>query len=154
MKTILVALAVLGFAAPAAQASTVTFATDGALVVTAAPGERNNLGIQAAGDESGRMTVYEGATGVPVTGPGDRCESQYEGSVTCTFDPAAGVRVDLGDGDDWGYISSDLPTAMPVVDLRRAGRRQAAGLRRRPADDARRRTRRRQARRRRRAPTC
>ena len=114
MKTILVALAVLGFAAPAAQASTVTFATDGALVVTAAPGERNHLGIQAAGDESGRMTVYEGATGVPVTGPGDRCESQYEGSVTCTFDPAAGVRVDLGDGDDWGYISSDLPTAMPA----------------------------------------
>ena len=60
------------------------------------------------------MTVYEGATGVPVTGPGDRCESQFEGSVTCTFDPAAGVRVDLGDGDDWGYISSDLPTAMPA----------------------------------------
>src|SRR3954447_12212419 len=114
MKMIVAVLTLLGVAAPAAQASTVTFAPDGALVVTAAPGERNHLGIQAAGDESGRLVVYEGTPGLPVTGPADRCE-QFDGSVTCTFDPAAGVRVDLGDGDDWGYVSSDLPATMPVA---------------------------------------
>jgi hypothetical protein len=117
MKMIVAAFAALsltGLAVPAAHASTVTFGADGALVVTAAPGERNQLGIQAAGDESGRVVVYEGTPGVPVTGPGDRCE-QFDGSVTCTYNPAAGVRVDLGDGDDWGYVSSDLPATMPVA---------------------------------------
>ncbi|HEY6891822.1 MAG TPA: hypothetical protein VI300_28730, partial [Solirubrobacter sp.] len=116
MKTILatlMALGLAGVAVPTAQASTVTFAADGALVVTAAPGERNHLGIQAAGDESGRVVVYEGTPGLPVTGPADRCEP-FDGSVTCTVDPAAGVRVDLGDGDDWAYVSSDLPPTMPV----------------------------------------
>ena len=113
MKMIVVAaLGLAALAAPAAQASTVTFAADGALVVTAGP-ERNSLGIQAAGDGSGRVVIYEGVPGVPVTGPADRCEP-FDGSVTCTFDPAAGVRVDLGDGDDWGYVSSDLPATMPV----------------------------------------
>jgi Ca2+-binding RTX toxin-like protein len=106
------ALGVAGLAAPAAEASTVTFAADGALVVTAGP-ERNSLGVQAAGDGSGRVVIYEGVPGVPVTGPADRCEPA-DGAVTCTFDPAAGVRVDLGDGDDWGYVSSDLPATMPV----------------------------------------
>ena len=144
MKMIVVAaLGLAGLAAPAAQASTVTFAADGALVVTAGP-ERNSLGIQAAGDGSGRVVIYEGVPGVPVTGPADRCEP-FDGSVTCTFDPAAGVRVDLGDGDDWGYVSSDLPATMPVSIDRRRGRRQAPGLRLgRPADDARRRPRQRQ----------
>jgi Ca2+-binding RTX toxin-like protein len=116
MKTIVAAVAAVslfGVAVPAAQGSTVTFGADGALVVTAAPGERNSLGIQAAGDGSGRVVVYEGTPELPVTGPADRCE-QFDGSVTCAFDPAAGVRLDLGDGDDWAYVSSDLPAAMPV----------------------------------------
>jgi Ca2+-binding RTX toxin-like protein len=115
MKMIVAALAAVGLtglAASAAQASTVTFAADGALVVTAAPGERNQLGLQAAGD--GRVVVYEGTPGLPVTGGGDRCE-QFGDSVTCAIDPAAGVRVDLGDGDDWGYVSSGLPASMPVA---------------------------------------
>jgi Ca2+-binding RTX toxin-like protein len=117
MKMIVAAVAALGLtglAASAAQASTVTFGADGALVVTAAPGERNQLGLQAAGDESGRLVVYEGTPGLPVTGGGDRCE-QFGDSVTCTIDPAAGVRLDLGDGDDWGYVSSGLPASMPVA---------------------------------------
>jgi hypothetical protein len=117
MKTIVAAFAALTLsciAVPAASASTVTFGADGALVVTAAPGERNKLGIQAAGDESGRVVVYEGTPGLPVTGPADRCQ-QFDGSVTCTLDPAAGVRVDAGDGDDWVYVSSDLPATMPVA---------------------------------------
>jgi Ca2+-binding RTX toxin-like protein len=27
----------------------------------------------------------------------------------CDWSPAAGVRVDLGDGDDWGDVSDELP---------------------------------------------
>ncbi len=117
MKTILIAVAALGLAGaavPAAEASTVTFAPDGALVVTAAPGERNAIGIQAAADESGRLVVYEGTPGLAINAPAGRCETLDEGMVRCDWAPAAGVRVDLGDGNDRGYISDDLPAGAPM----------------------------------------
>jgi Ca2+-binding RTX toxin-like protein len=101
-------------AAPAAHAETVSFAPDGALVVTAADGETNHLGIQSDATEQGRVVVYEGTDGVPLNAPADRCEPGYY-YVVCTWTPAAGVRVDLGDGDDWGSVSSDLPKTTPFT---------------------------------------
>jgi hypothetical protein len=112
MKTILIALAALLVAVPAAEASTVSFASDGALVVTAAPGERNHLGIQADPTDASRVRVYEGTPGLTVTAPAG-CDPVDVDLVSCPV-PAAGVRVDLGDGDDWGYISSELP-AVPMA---------------------------------------
>ena len=62
MKTILIALAAaLAVAAPAANASTVGFAPDGALTVTAGP-ESNNLGIQSD-DELGPRPHLRGHAG-------------------------------------------------------------------------------------------
>jgi Ca2+-binding RTX toxin-like protein len=115
MKTILIALATLvaaGAAVPAAHASTVAFGADGALVVTAAPGERNHLGIQSDPADATRVRVYEGTPGLTVTAPGP-CTAIGVDFVSCPM-PAAGVRVDLGDGDDWGYISFDLPANAPM----------------------------------------
>jgi Ca2+-binding RTX toxin-like protein len=110
MKTILIALVTLGLAGaavPAAHAGTVSFAGDGALVVTAAPGETNRLGIQSDPTDATRVRVYEGKPNLTVTAPAP-CVALDVDFVSCPM-PAAGVRVDLGDGDDDGYISSDLP---------------------------------------------
>jgi hypothetical protein len=95
-------------AAPAAHAETVSFAPDGALVVTAAPGEKNHLGIQSDATGQGRVVLYEGSD-FPISATDPRCENTDYGAVICQWDPAAGVRVDLGDGDDWGYVSDELP---------------------------------------------
>ena len=95
-------------AAPAAHAETVSFAPDGALVVTAAAGETNHLGLQSDATGEGRLVVYEGSD-TPISSADPRCENTDYGAVRCQWSPAAGVRVDLGDGDDWGYVSSDLP---------------------------------------------
>ena len=45
MKTFVIALGVLALTPAAAHATTVTYASDGALVVTAAPGEKNVLDL-------------------------------------------------------------------------------------------------------------
>jgi hypothetical protein len=112
MKTILIALAALGVAgvaAPAAHATTVGYGADGALVVTAGPGEKNSLGIQSDAGGSGRVVIYDSGAAT-VTGPAGSCEDA-DHSTKCDWTPAAGVRVDLGDGDDWGYVSFDLPAS-------------------------------------------
>jgi len=112
MKMILIALAALAVAAPAAQASTVSYAPDGALTVTAGPGEKNKLGIQST-DDPGRVVVYEGTPGLTVDAPSP-CTPQGADAASCPL-PAQGVRVNLGDGDDWGYISFDLPHDIPMA---------------------------------------
>jgi hypothetical protein len=104
MKTILIALAALAVAAPAANASTVGFAPDGALTVTAGP-ESNAIGIQSE-DDSSRVRIYEGKPGLTVTAP-PQCDALGDDFVSCPL-PAAGVRVDLGGGDDSGSISDGL----------------------------------------------
>src|SRR5437868_2949300 len=55
MRTILIALGVLALTPAAAHATTVAYAPDGALVVTAGPGEKNHVGIQADAAETGRV---------------------------------------------------------------------------------------------------
>src|ERR1700759_965383 len=104
MKTILIALATLAVAAPAANATPVGFAPDGALTVTAGP-ESNNLAIQSD-DDSSRVRIYEGKPGLTVTAP-PQCVQMADDMVYCPM-PAAGVRVALGGGHDRGYVSFDL----------------------------------------------
>ncbi|WP_028057573.1 calcium-binding protein [Candidatus Solirubrobacter pratensis] len=116
MKMILTALVTLGLAGvavPAAHASTVTYGADGALVVTAAPGETNRIGIQSDPSDTTRVRVYEGKPDLTVTAPAT-CAAIGVDLVSCPL-PAAGVRVDLGDGDDDGYISSDLPNVPMAI---------------------------------------
>jgi Ca2+-binding RTX toxin-like protein len=110
MKTILVALIVLAVAPAAAQATTVSYGPDGALVVTAAPGERNQLSLQADDDDPGKVVVYEGGSGVPISGP---CAG-YQYTQDCAVG-AAGVRVDLGDGDDRATVSLGLPASLKIA---------------------------------------
>ncbi len=106
------ALAALAAAAGASSASatTVSRAPDGALLVTAAAGERNALSLQSPYDGP-RIVVYEGgATGsgaVLVDAAG--CERQSDWALVCDWSPSAGVRVDLGDGNDRATISGGLP---------------------------------------------
>ena len=110
-KTILIALAALGILAPAAHASTVSFAPDGALVVTAGD-EVNRLGIQSDPTDERRVRFYEGQPGLTVTAPAP-CDQLYDDLVSCPM-PAAGVRVNLAGGDDSSYVSSDLPN-VPIA---------------------------------------
>jgi Ca2+-binding RTX toxin-like protein len=102
------AIALAAVAAPAAHATTVSVGAGGTLVVTAAPGERNSLGLQADAAGSGRLVVYEGGDAT-LTGPAGVCEPSGDYALLCDWTPAAGVSVDLGDGDDRGYVSEDLP---------------------------------------------
>ncbi len=111
MKTILIALAALGILAPAAHASTVSIAQDGALVVTAGD-EVNSLGIQSDPTDETRVRFYEGQPGLTVTAPAP-CDQLYDDLVSCPM-PAAGVRVNLAGGDDSSYVSSDLPN-VPIA---------------------------------------
>lgn len=111
MKTILVALGLLAVTPAAAHATTVAYAPDGALVVTAGPGESNRIDIQEDDGDAGKVVVYEGGSGgVPISGP---CDGLGNAQV-CAVNPA-GVRVDLGDGDDWGDISMGLPANLHVT---------------------------------------
>jgi Ca2+-binding RTX toxin-like protein len=105
-KTILIALAALGLLAPAAHASTVSYGQDGALVVTAGD-EVNDLGLQSDPTDATRVRIYEGKPGQTVTAPAP-CTAIDDAFVSCPM-PAAGVRVSLAGGDDFSYVSSDLP---------------------------------------------
>ena len=111
-KTALAALAATAVAAPAASATTVTTDASGALVVSAGP-ERNRIGLSDAGD--GRIVVHEGQSAPTVTSATPACEQTDQWTVTCAWSPSAGVRVDLGDGDDDGYLSSGLPPGAAIA---------------------------------------
>ncbi len=109
-KAIQIALLAIGLGAalaPAAGASTVSLDPSGALVVSAGP-ERNSLGLQQPGEEDGRLVIYDGAPGTTMSATTPACEPRGEDAVICSWNPSAGVRVDLGAGDDWGYVSSGL----------------------------------------------
>ena len=88
MKTILIALGALALMPAAAQATTVGYASDGALVVTAAPGERNQVSLQEDDGDAGKVVVYEGGTGVHISGP---CQA-YDYTQVCAVGPVAAAR--------------------------------------------------------------
>ena len=90
----------LAVAAPAAaSAATVHYDPDGTLVVTAATGERNDLGVQDSG-ETGSVNLYD--SGITVTGglpAGCTALDDSDLNAQCAV-TAAGVRLELGDGDE------------------------------------------------------
>lgn len=94
-------------AAPA-TAATVSRAPDGALVLTAAPGEKNVVGVQSTYDDPTKFVFYDSVAKVGAELP-DGCtrdDPTYLTSMVCVNPPE--IRVELGDGDDEGYISSDV----------------------------------------------
>src|SRR4051812_37731352 len=91
----LIALLLLALAAPAARASTATVEA-GALHITAAPGEYNDVSVAAA---PGGLAVSD--AGAPLTlGPG---------CTTGTCLGATRIEADLGDGDDQFVLSAAFP---------------------------------------------
>lgn len=100
-------------AAPAG-AATVSRATDGALVLTAAEGEKNRVGVQSTYDDPSKFVFYDSMAGVGMALP-DGCTRDDPAnltSMTCA-NPTA-IRIDLGDGDDESYISSDIRLPITV----------------------------------------
>jgi hypothetical protein len=98
-----------------APAATVTRDAAGTIVYTAAPGEVNRVGVQGA-DDGATFTLYDGFGQAGPDVPAECRREDWYGAVTvqCPVTPA-GVRVDLGDGDDQGYVSSGVTT--PVTQL-------------------------------------
>jgi hypothetical protein len=91
----LIALLLLALAAPAARASTATVEA-GALHITAAPGEYNDVSVAAA---PGGLAVSD--AGAPLTlGPG---------CTTGTCLGATRIEADLGDGDEQFVLSAAFP---------------------------------------------
>ncbi len=95
-------------AAGTASAATVSRASDGALVLTAASGEKNKVGVQSTYDDPTKFVFYDSLAGVGAALP-DGC-SRYDAAdlTSMTCDNPSEIRVVLGDGDDSGYISSDV----------------------------------------------
>ena len=102
--------AVVLTAASSAGAATITRASDGALVVTAAPSEQNHVALGGPMDgNSGEIMIGDRvALTVATTGCGP---SDYV--VDCQVG-AAGVRIDLGDGADLFSTNFDMPASVPV----------------------------------------
>src|SRR5688572_18451473 len=95
--------------APSASPSPVHYDADGVLQFAAAPGETNLLGVPA-GPVPGPVWLYD--SGVPVTAKPDACTDMGY-FVEC---PAPeGVRVDLGDGDDWSYAGFDVTVPVSLA---------------------------------------
>jgi len=107
------ALGALALTAGTARAETVTTDGAGAVIVTAGPGEDNHLGFQASPYDDGGLLVYD--SHATVTSASASCAAVDENSVLCDWNPAAGARADLGDGNDWGYVSFDLPSSAPFA---------------------------------------
>lgn len=120
LTTILCASAATGAAllalAPATHAGTATIDAAGTLVYTALPGETNRLGVQAAGDGSGWIALYDASSGISGSTPPGCTRPEYggENAIDCPA-PAGGVRVELGDGDDQGYVSTDVTAAVTML---------------------------------------
>ncbi len=97
-------------AASSAGAATISRGSDGALVVTAAPGEQNRVAVGASTDDTDGVIAISDR--IPLTVATDGCgEADY--LVNCQVGPA-GVRVDLGDGNDSFSVTFDLPTTTAV----------------------------------------
>lgn len=110
-----------------AQAATVTYEGSGAgevLVYRAAPGEANRVGVQP-GQTAGGVTLYDSSESIAGAVPG-RCEDHRADAYAlyCPA-PAGGVRIELGDGRDSMYVSSDVAT--PVSAYGGAGDDELSG---------------------------
>jgi Ca2+-binding RTX toxin-like protein len=113
MKRAATALAVIGLAtaaAPAANAASISFDGSGTLVVTAAAGDTDRILFYPSAFGDGRISV-SAQNGAPTSSSG-ACEVTDYGVTYCDWNPAAGVRADLGDGHDRGSVSGDFPASV------------------------------------------
>lgn len=95
--------------APAiATASTLTLEGD-TLVYRAAPGVKNSTGVQAPYSPDGRFVIYDYPD--PVTSPLP-APCAVENTVLLCSPPPGGFRAELGDGDDWATVSSEVPAML------------------------------------------
>jgi RTX calcium-binding nonapeptide repeat (4 copies) len=115
---ILAALGAGAVVAPAAHAATtVGLDGNGGLVVAAGP-ERNSVLLYEHPLEDGRIVVSDSAAIASVSAG---CADTDYGAVECYWNPAAGARVTLGEGDDRGSVSGGLPTDAPIAFAGEAG---------------------------------
>jgi hypothetical protein len=99
IRCVAMAAATSVLALPAAASATTASVDAGVLHVTAAPGERNDIGFSPQGDA---ISVRDQMAITP--GPG--CAAAGSG-VTCTG--AASATIELGDGDDTFRVLGDSP---------------------------------------------
>ncbi|MTD43522.1 hypothetical protein GKE82_04190 [Conexibacter sp. W3-3-2] len=86
----------VGLALPGTAAAATVAVGDGALTVTAAPGERNDLLVEPQGE---LVRVTDAAT-PPVARDGCAAAPDTPLAVVCAAAPVEVVRVEAGDGDD------------------------------------------------------
>lgn len=101
--------ALLAFA-PASHGGVATIDASGTLIYTALPGETNRLGVQASGAGSGWIALYDAASGISGPTPPGCTRPEYGGENAIDCPAPVAVRGELGDGDDEGYVSSDVTT--------------------------------------------
>src|SRR5690349_20277364 len=82
-------------AAAPADAATISYDANGALILTGAPGESNHVMIYPAGDGSAKVDVTDYQ---PLTAPADKCEPLTPTLMRCAIPTT--VRASLGDGKD------------------------------------------------------
>ncbi|HYC82200.1 MAG TPA: hypothetical protein VEB65_10465, partial [Solirubrobacterales bacterium] len=113
IAAIAAAAAIAVTAAPVANADTVGVDGNGTLVVTSGP-EQNRIGLQPSPLEDGRLVIYDSLSG-DVTSATPACEQWGADAVMCSWNPRGGVHVDLGDGNDDGYVSFGVPADAAIV---------------------------------------
>jgi len=118
-------LVLVGTLGAAATASAATMSYDGTTVrVTAAPGERNDIGVRINAYE-GDANAYYGEDGGSTLTAGSGCEVNPNGSrggIRCQASGPSPVVIDAGDGDD--KVSSPLAGTIlggPGNDVLRGG---------------------------------
>ena len=116
-------------AADAARAATVMHDTQGNVVVDAAPGETNNMSVQAG--SSGGTVVLLDSGGAPLQAWDDGCEQVMDSMVECGT--SGYVELWLDDGNDRASVDIFLPANRACSCTVRAATTTSAALRASPA---------------------
>lgn len=110
-RTLIAAATVAAFAPSAASAIVVTYegpVDNEVLVVRAAPGEVNQQGVQV-GPIADSVSLYDSQNTITQVPHQCRDNREYH-SIDCHA--PNGVRLELGDGNDRSYVSSDVTVAV------------------------------------------
>lgn len=99
-------------AAGSASAGTLTL-EGGTWVYRAAPGERNVFHVRPNDQPEGGLYFHDESIAIAVA-PGVCHPPKDWDDETDARCPAGNVRVELNDGDDWLYVSDDLPGTLQV----------------------------------------
>jgi len=114
-RTTILPACLLASLAAAAPASAGTLTLDGgAYVYTAGPGETNRLHISGDDDKPGVVRIHEEEHAIEAGGTGCTRES-WDGPETVNCPALGGLRVGLGDGDDFAFVTDPLPAGWSVA---------------------------------------